>query len=212
MELLYDSCHTNGGTAVGLREQKKEEMRDAIAASALTLFRTVGFERARVRDVAAGLRISEATFFNYFPSKQAVLDAAAAELVDRSVARLRDAVTADASVADRIAEMIDGFGGDFDDDRDLAMLLVDHTRFLDGRQTDGSDTEHRRLVRDLFADGQRRGEIATDVSAAQLAEIYEATVVATVQGWLRDDDQEERLADRLHRAIGLLQRGCAAPT
>ena len=125
---------------------------------------------------------------------------------------LRDAATADASVADRIAEMIDAFGGDFDDDRDLAMLLIDHTRLLDGRQTDGSYTEHRRLVRDLFADGQRRGEIATDVSAAQLAEIYEATIVATVQGWLRDDDQEERLAERLRRAMGLLLRGCAAPT
>ena len=194
---------------MGLRERKKQEMREAIADASLTLFRSVGFERTRVRDVATGLHISEATFFNYFPSKQAVLDAAAAELVDHTVVRLREAVATDASVADRMALTIDGFSADFGGDRELLGLLARHTRLLDSRQVEGSYAEHRRLVRELFADGQRRGEIATDLSAIQLAEIYEATVVATVQGWLEDDGNEP-LADRMHRAVALLLRGCAA--
>ena len=196
---------------MGLREQKKQEMRAAIAASALALFRSVGFDQARVRDVADGLRISEATFFNYFPTKQAVLDAAASELVERAVEQLRDAVAADVPVVDRFAAAIDEFGADFGDDRELLGLLARHTRLLDPRQTEGPHAEHRRLVRALFAEGQRRGEVATDISAAQLAEIYEATLVATVEGWLDDDSDDGRLADRTNRAVRLLLRGCAPP-
>jgi AcrR family transcriptional regulator len=197
---------------VGLREQKKQEMRAAIAASALSLFRSVGFEHTRVRDVTTALRISEATFFNYFPTKQAVLDAIASDLVQRSLAELRDAVALDAPFADRLDRIIGHFGADFGDDRELLRLLVRHTRLLDGRQAEGPYPEHRQLVRELFADGQRRGEVDTGISAAQLAEIYEATVVATVEGWLYDDNDDGRLSDRMDRAVRLLLRGCAPPT
>ena len=62
---------------MGLREEKKRETRDAIVATALELFRTQGFEGTRIQDIAQRLRISEATFFNYFPTKQSVLAAVA---------------------------------------------------------------------------------------------------------------------------------------
>ena len=118
----------------------------------------------------------------------------------------------DAPIADRLTQTTSHFGADFGDDRELLRLLARHTRLLDGRHTEGPYAEHRRLVRELLADGQRRGEVATDISPAQLAEIYEATVVATVEGWLDDDSEDERLADRMGRAIRLLLRGCAPPT
>src|SRR5688572_9710841 len=74
---------------MGLREEKKAAMRAAIIETTLVLFRTLGFNRARVQDVIRQLRISEATFFNYFPTKQAVLDAAAQDLIERSLDVLR---------------------------------------------------------------------------------------------------------------------------
>ena len=71
---------------MGLREEKKEQQRQAILETAVGLFRERGFEQTRVQDVTDRLRISEATFFNYFPTKQSVLEAAAVDLLDRTTA------------------------------------------------------------------------------------------------------------------------------
>ena len=41
--------------------------------AAAALFRKRGYEQTRVRDIIERLRISEVTFFNYFPSKDALI-------------------------------------------------------------------------------------------------------------------------------------------
>ena len=70
---------------MGLREEKKQATRAAIVATALDLFRTQGFDRTRIQDVVDRLRISEATFFNYFPTKESVLEAVADGVIDESI-------------------------------------------------------------------------------------------------------------------------------
>src|SRR3954467_187608 len=54
----------------GLRERKKRQTRDAIAAAAIELFRARGFEAVTVAEVAAAADVSEKTVFNYFPTKE----------------------------------------------------------------------------------------------------------------------------------------------
>lgn len=61
--------------SAGLRHRKKQRQRQAILGAAIESARAHGFEAMRVRDLISGLEISEATFFNYFPSKAALLDA-----------------------------------------------------------------------------------------------------------------------------------------
>jgi AcrR family transcriptional regulator len=58
-----------------LRERKKARQRAAILAAAVDLSESVGFQGLRVRDLIQALEISEATFFNYFPNKDRLLDA-----------------------------------------------------------------------------------------------------------------------------------------
>ena len=57
----------------GLRQQKKLETWRAIHAAALDLFEDQGFEATTVEQIAAAARVSRATFFNYFASKEAVI-------------------------------------------------------------------------------------------------------------------------------------------
>lgn len=59
--------------AIGLRERKKERLRQQIVETSLHLFRQRGYENTRIDDIVQSLEISQPTFFRYFPSKDAVL-------------------------------------------------------------------------------------------------------------------------------------------
>ena len=56
-----------------MRERKKRERRDAIAAHALRLFADNGFERVTMREIAQAADVSEPTVFNYFPTKESLV-------------------------------------------------------------------------------------------------------------------------------------------
>lgn len=167
---------------MGLRELKKQEQRQAILDVALELFRTQGFEATRVQQVTEQLRISEGTFFNYFPTKGAVLDAAADDILDRATKLLHyDVADHNRAVLERLEELVREFAANFAGDREFAAQLALHTRLGLGRER---EQEAHRFLFELFGEGQQRGEIRADVPARQLADLFLAMVLVTVSNWL----------------------------
>ena len=55
---------------LGLRERKKLRTRQLIAETARRLFAEHGFEAVPVTAIAREAEVSEATVFNYFPTKE----------------------------------------------------------------------------------------------------------------------------------------------
>jgi AcrR family transcriptional regulator len=58
------------GVKAGLRERKKQQTRLLLERTARRLFATRGFERVSVAEIAEAAEVSEATVFNYFPTKE----------------------------------------------------------------------------------------------------------------------------------------------
>lgn len=58
---------------MSLRDNKKTRTREALRVAALRLFRTKGFDRTTVDDIAVEAGVSRTTFFRYFATKEAVV-------------------------------------------------------------------------------------------------------------------------------------------
>ena len=88
------------GQQSGLREQKKRETRERIAATARELFVQHGFDGVTVAQVAQTAGVSEATVFNYFPTKDDLFfGGGLEEFQARTLAAVRDRVAGESVIA-----------------------------------------------------------------------------------------------------------------
>ena len=84
----------------GLRARKKEATRERIAAVARELFVRHGFDHVTVVDVARAAQVSEATVFNYFPTKDELFFGGGLEqFQNRTLAAVRDRPAGESAVA-----------------------------------------------------------------------------------------------------------------
>ncbi|MGN2639169.1 TetR/AcrR family transcriptional regulator [Nocardia takedensis] len=90
----------------GLREQKKQRTRRALIEAALRLFDDKGYEGATVAEIAAAAEVSPATFFNYFPAKDAVVFADD-DLYDPLVREAFDATEAGQTPVETLLRVVD---------------------------------------------------------------------------------------------------------
>jgi len=72
-EASYRPADQTGKPADGLRERKKRQLRQHLSDTATRLFMEHGFDAVRVADIAEQCGVSEATVFNYFGTKEALV-------------------------------------------------------------------------------------------------------------------------------------------
>lgn len=200
----------------GLRDLKKQQTRERILEAAVRLFRERGFDETRVRDICEQVQISEATFFNYFPTKDAVLDDYSVETSELYGALLQHELAfPERTVAERAREIARAVGQAFANDPDLMTVVVTKSNLFYGSAGSKAEQDMHNYDRlaQLFREGQESGEIRSDVGPYQLAEIMNATMMQTVGNWLVGwwpQARAQPLEGRLMRAMDVFLDGCRA--
>jgi AcrR family transcriptional regulator len=75
---------------LGLRERKKQRTRQLIADTARRLFAERGFEAVPIAEIAREAEVSEATVFNYFPTKEDIFYSRLEAFEDELLTSIRD--------------------------------------------------------------------------------------------------------------------------
>lgn len=197
---------------MGRRQERKDQLRQDIRETALRLFHERGFDETRVQDVIELVGISEKTFFNYFPSKLALLETTSAEMIAAYRALLEyELADSTRPMRARLTEIVELWAESFAADQEFLAAVVTRTPVFFG--SSGAMRDEQRatqvLLAELFRQGQQTGEVRTGADPVQLAEILSAVLLLTTINWLDRwwDTDDQPLRERLLRAVQVVLEG-----
>jgi AcrR family transcriptional regulator len=181
---------------VGLRERKKIALRKRILDASVEQFRANGYEDVTVDEICATLGISKATFFRYFPTKDAVLRELGAILfADFEHTLAQHALESDRSAGDRIGQFYALLADVCSADLKLTRAVVESGALDPVRHPEVWEKHERALtvLGKIIQQGQDTGELRSNPDARSLALILEASCYSTIASWIfRGEGRSER--------------------
>ncbi|NOZ76847.1 MAG: TetR/AcrR family transcriptional regulator [Euryarchaeota archaeon] len=113
-----------GDVDLSLREKKKRETKNRIFEVASRLFKEKGFEKTTVDEITKEAGIAKGTFFNYFPTKVALLGYFA-EQKDELIGNLiKEEITKDIPTKEKIKNVLIHLAKSNEEDKELAKIMV----------------------------------------------------------------------------------------
>jgi AcrR family transcriptional regulator len=201
-----------GRRVPGLRERKKARLRQQIIQTAVKLFRKRGYENTRVDDIVQILEISQPTFFRYFPSKDAVLREVGRRGFACITEHLKSVLYSEATTDERLRRLYQALARETEADRALWQAVVlsgamdpVHSPDMRGRKEAAIG-----LLREIFAQGQKRGEITRAFPVVHLAEFMEGLYNTVVRQWAVDLTGPHKLTERVRSAVEFFLHGAKA--
>jgi AcrR family transcriptional regulator len=193
----------------GLRERKKARLRQQIIDTSIRLFRKRGYENTRIEDIVQILEISQPTFFRYFPSKDAVLREVGRRGFSCIKEHLETELSSEATTAERLRRMYEALAREVESDKPLWRAVV-----LSGAMDPVRSPEIRRteeiavsLLREILAEGQKRGELTKAFPVAHLAEFMEGLYTTVVRRWAVGLSGPHNLTERVRSAVEFFLEG-----
>ena len=195
----------------GRRARRKAELRERILRAALGLIARQGFFATTVEQITDAADVGKGTFFNYFPTKEHALSG----FGEMQLARVR-AAHAEALAGKRPARQIlerlllrlaeePGRSQALVRSMMAANLSSEAVRHLFRRNLGRG----RRLLAEIVAYGQRRGEIESHHRPIELARALQQLFMGTILLWAVFPPS--RLVDRLRPNFEVFWSGMTAP-
>jgi TetR/AcrR family transcriptional regulator, cholesterol catabolism regulator len=151
------------------RERKKLETRQSLLAAAMALFDEKGYDATPVEEITERADVAKGTFFNYFPSKEALL----AELALWRVEQLRSTLDVEAGEpagpVERLKRLLAGMQAEATRDGQLMQRAL--AARLSQPQAHRAGHQFLGLVHELVAEAQAAGEMRSDVESRLIGDL-----------------------------------------
>ena len=178
---------------MSLREKKKIETKNKIFAVSGKLFKEKGFENTTVDEITKEAGIAKGTFFNYFPTKEALL-LYFGEQKDELIYNLIENETIKSiPTKEKIKNLLVFLAESYEKDKELTKLLIHEYRRYIGysglRLGDNKSRSHRlsKILHDLLEEGVKKREVKSHIEVKKAAEILTAVYVHSLMVWVNTD-------------------------
>jgi len=168
-----------------LRQERSIATRRNILRAGSRLWTEHDFDATTVEDICAAAGVGRSTYYLHFESKDMLL-IELARATARGVSADVEAWTTADSVGDAVAVFIDGLVRRMESvPRSLAALIMRRVAAanVSPRPVPGGPVLFDDILGGIVADGQRRGEIRTDLDARQVGEALAAMTQDSLARW-----------------------------
>ncbi|NQV66337.1 MAG: TetR/AcrR family transcriptional regulator [SAR86 cluster bacterium] len=198
--------------AEGLRARKKKETHQRICDAATALFIQLGYTETTCDAIALQANISKPTFFNYFPSKLAVLHTLIDEMDRQFLLYINDEIRQPDTTARRLQSLLARSARYINRSPALTRLILVEGMGALGN-VDKSQARFSRLheaMASLLNAGVEQGDVRTDYSIELLVQMLVGGYLYALLNWL--SSQQVDLTVRLAETAGFLAESLAPPT
>jgi len=193
-----------------LRERKKRQTRRHIIGKATELFEKQGYDATSVDQIAEKAEISRGTFFNYFPSKDVLLNA----IAEQEVEDLRDIFTRDLAVLPsplkRLERLVELYSRDTLEYKNVTRLALEAI-LSEPSRVPSAVTSFFSLVEDQLLDARAMGEVAQDVDPHAAVIAFMGIHFASLFWSIVEDDSSLPPQEHFYSLLDLLFKGIAGP-
>jgi AcrR family transcriptional regulator len=199
----------NMDSTLSRRERKKLETRQGLLEAAVDLFHEKGYAATTVEEITERADVAKGTFFNYFPSKEALLGEVAIWGVEKLRATLDVSKGAPASPVSRLKLLTRLLYEHHAHDMQLARQAF-ATRLCDPPPP--PKEARQRLFgffTELVSEAQACGEIRADVDPELVSDLLRLSYFRHMIAWSRDAQWQP--AEYFDHIIDLLMDGLAGP-
>jgi AcrR family transcriptional regulator len=173
----------------GRRQRRATETRLRLFRCALHLFAERGFPAVTVEEITEAADVGKGTFFNYFESKEHVLGV----MAEIQLSKVREAISATSQGKQKIQSVLHRLARRLVEEpgRSPSLARAFISSFLASESVRAviahNMKEGRRMIAQIVAAGQERGEIDTKLKKETVAMQLMQTCMGTVLLWSLDE-------------------------
>jgi AcrR family transcriptional regulator len=172
------------------RERRSADIRERLYRAALRIFAERGYMETTVEDITEAADVGKGTFFNYFPTKEHVLAKYGEERLATVERALQKARAGDGPVLSVLKELaVDLAVQSSQSEKLLRSIFAAHLSCTPIRAEFQKRLQRgRRLMGEIFALAQERGEIRRELSAAELGRLMHIIFMGVTIAWSLNPD------------------------
>lgn len=196
---------------MGLREQKKQQTRQAILIAAEQLLLEQGYKDCKIADICTAVGISSKTLFNYFSSKAQILEQIVLDKIEQILQQQIDLET-QVCMLDALVNNMRLRMRSIEPYKPLLFMVLEHTDLFDflPQQIQGSSGllgQNRDELLGRFQLAKMNGEIRAEVSAEQALDHFLALRNNAIIKWIFAEQEAATLEQEAYQAVTIYLQG-----
>lgn len=174
-------------------ERKKAKTKETIFQTAVELFLQKGYDQTTVDEIAEKADVAKGTFFNYFPTKDAILYYLSEQRLTLLTNLLDEELKDVGTAKEKTFICLKTLAKATEDNKEITALIIkeifkdifSHSYFI-------NEDERKRqnlfiiMLAEIFQEGQDRGEFRSEINPYYFANIFSGMYFFTLFHWLEE--------------------------